>query len=129
MVSEQALINWSETRERIHITAKVIRASWEAALHKWCQVLLLALPKDGKGDGPDHVIVQVFNFLKFSLQNSSIMAKRQILVFLLSTFRHVLGIQNWNQGSRNSSCALWPGVISGKAADPSGVPRGKEVDI
>lgn len=42
MVSEQALINWSETGSGIHITAEVTRASWEAALHKWCQVVCFA---------------------------------------------------------------------------------------
>lgn len=48
------------------------------------------VPKDEKGDGLHHFIVQVFNCLTFSLQNSSVSAKRQILVFLLSTFSHVL---------------------------------------
>lgn len=48
------------------------------------------VPKDEKGGGPHHFIVQVFNSLTFSLQNSSIFAKRHILVFLLSTFRYVL---------------------------------------
>lgn len=47
------------------------------------------VPKDEKGDGPDHVTVRVFNSLKLSLQNSSVLAKRQVLGFFLSTFRRV----------------------------------------
>lgn len=42
LVSEQALINWSETGGGIHKTAEETVPLGKAALHKWCRVVLLA---------------------------------------------------------------------------------------
>lgn len=76
------------------IAAKVIHAPWEAALHKWCQqvVLLAACAQGRKVKWARACYHTTILFLKVFLadQNSSILGKRQILIFLLSTFRHVL---------------------------------------
>lgn len=82
VVSEQALITWSGTGDGIRITAEVTVPLGEQPFTngvKW--FYWQPVPKDEKEDEPGHVTVQVFNSLIFSLQNSRILAKIQMLVF------------------------------------------------